>query len=82
MSCHQWCECPRCTTFTDSCMNEIKNPHTGTFSESSENKAKSLQAQLDEAVAAIEYVSDSWCIKPECECKLCQFLQQYKKEGV
>lgn len=46
MSCHQWCECPKCTTFSDSCGNEIKNPHTGTFSESSEERIKDLEQKL------------------------------------
>jgi hypothetical protein len=65
MSCHQFCECPKCTTFYDSCGNEIKNPHTGTFSESPERIIKSLQqqlvgtqARLSRAVEALEFYAD------------------------
>lgn len=46
MSCHQWCECPECTTFYDPCMNEIKNPHTGTFSETTERIIAALKEEL------------------------------------
>ena len=43
----------------------------------------STKMMLDEAKEVISTASRNWCIKPECECWLCEFLAKHeKKEGV
>lgn len=56
-NCHQWCECPKCTTFYDMQMNEIPNPHTGTYSYSAESIILRLEKrirQLEDKIRELE----------------------------
>ena len=77
MSCHQWCECPKCSTFYDACMNEIPNPHTGTMKNQKSSEQiliESLQEKLKVATTVANEL-DSLLDVPEW----CQDDEWYEK---